>query len=214
MAPQRSLLGTSVLVHFLDYLVSILICIDPGNSNPRRATSPKSSQIRAPRTYYAGCINPSYSSDIMTNTSIRWYETVQSGHVLPCIISSVLQKLGRYTSEESFFQFVCHIISCFTVPRFYFLLFVIRFRMDLGGILLSASDTTQESTQKLDCKPFLGGILTSLDLKSDSYQRIYFRNANHPMSRVSIVSRRQEGRSAVTYVRSVEQEEAVDAERR
>ncbi|KAF8559015.1 hypothetical protein OG21DRAFT_1493418 [Imleria badia] len=47
------------------------------------------------------------------------------------------------------------------------------------------------------------------------YQRIYFRNANHPMSRVSIVSRRQEGRSAATYItRSVEQEEAIDVERR
>ncbi|KAF8450806.1 RNA polymerase III transcription factor IIIC subunit-domain-containing protein [Boletus edulis BED1] len=47
------------------------------------------------------------------------------------------------------------------------------------------------------------------------YQRIYFRNANHPMSRVSIVSRRQEGRSAAAYItRSVEQEEAIDVERR
>ncbi|KAG9317214.1 RNA polymerase III transcription factor IIIC subunit-domain-containing protein [Chiua virens] len=47
------------------------------------------------------------------------------------------------------------------------------------------------------------------------YQRIYFRNANHPMSRVSIVSRRQEGRVSATYIsRSTEQEEAMDAERR
>ncbi|KIM68705.1 hypothetical protein SCLCIDRAFT_13482 [Scleroderma citrinum Foug A] len=47
------------------------------------------------------------------------------------------------------------------------------------------------------------------------YQRIYFRNANHPMSRTSVVTRRQEGRSAATYLsRSLEQEECMDAERR
>ncbi|KAF9246937.1 RNA polymerase III transcription factor IIIC subunit-domain-containing protein [Melanogaster broomeanus] len=38
------------------------------------------------------------------------------------------------------------------------------------------------------------------DIEARFYQRIYFRNANHPMSRVSIVSRRQEGRSAATYI--------------
>ncbi|KAH7887903.1 RNA polymerase III transcription factor IIIC subunit-domain-containing protein [Phlebopus sp. FC_14] len=47
------------------------------------------------------------------------------------------------------------------------------------------------------------------------YQRIYFRNANHPMSRVSLVSRRQEGKSTAAYFsRSIEQEETIDAERR
>ncbi|KIJ70265.1 hypothetical protein HYDPIDRAFT_78440 [Hydnomerulius pinastri MD-312] len=47
------------------------------------------------------------------------------------------------------------------------------------------------------------------------YQRIYFRNANHPMSRLSVVSRRQEGRSAATYIsRSMEHEEALETERR
>ncbi|KAF9221850.1 hypothetical protein BS17DRAFT_784069 [Gyrodon lividus] len=53
------------------------------------------------------------------------------------------------------------------------------------------------------------------DVGARLYQRIYFRNANHPMSRVSIVSRRQEGRSAATYnARSIEQEGAADVDRR
>ncbi|KAF8845693.1 hypothetical protein BDN67DRAFT_1006961 [Paxillus ammoniavirescens] len=53
------------------------------------------------------------------------------------------------------------------------------------------------------------------DPEARFYQRIYFRNANHPMSRVSIVSRRQEGRSVATYnARSIEQEEAMDVDRR
>ena len=87
--------------------------------------------------------------------------------------------------------------------------------MVLGGILLFASDMTHESIQRLDCKRSLGSGIVERSHKSDSYQRIYFRNASHPMSRVSIVSRRQEGRSAATYItRSVEQEEAMDIERR
>ncbi|KAI6105731.1 RNA polymerase III transcription factor IIIC subunit-domain-containing protein [Pisolithus sp. B1] len=39
------------------------------------------------------------------------------------------------------------------------------------------------------------------------YQRVYFRNANHPMSRTSVVTRRQEGRS-------MEQEETAGIEQR
>ncbi|KAL4076007.1 RNA polymerase III transcription factor IIIC subunit-domain-containing protein [Scleroderma citrinum] len=53
------------------------------------------------------------------------------------------------------------------------------------------------------------------DPEARVYQRVYFRNANHPMSRTSVVTRRQEGRSAATYIsRSLEQEESMDAERR
>lgn len=148
----------------------------------------------------------------MTNTSVSWYKIVRSGHVLPCTINSVPRRLERYTSEMV--CFTLSVISRFSAPKFYFLLFAILSRMDLGGILLSVSNMTQERIQRLDCKHSLRSIV-ELPHKSDSYQRIYFRNANHPMSRVSIVSRRQEGRSAATYItRSVEQEETVDVERR
>ncbi|KAI6047342.1 RNA polymerase III transcription factor IIIC subunit-domain-containing protein [Pisolithus marmoratus] len=59
----------------------------------------------------------------------------------------------------------------------------------------------------------------SYDPRKDStarfYQRIYFRNANHPMSRTSVVTRRQEGRSVAAYIsRSVEQEETAGVEQR
>lgn len=47
------------------------------------------------------------------------------------------------------------------------------------------------------------------------YQRVYFRNANHPMSRTSVVTRRQEGRSVAAYIsRSMEQEETAGIEQR
>lgn len=47
------------------------------------------------------------------------------------------------------------------------------------------------------------------------YQRVYFRNANHPMSRTSVVTRRQEGRSVAAYIsRSMEQEETAGVEQR
>ncbi|KAI6003794.1 RNA polymerase III transcription factor IIIC subunit-domain-containing protein [Pisolithus albus] len=47
------------------------------------------------------------------------------------------------------------------------------------------------------------------------YQRVYFRNANHPMSRTSVVTRRQEGRSVAAYIsRSTEQEETAAVEQR
>ena len=198
----------------LGYFVSILHSIDPRKSNPGRATSPKSSKAGTPGTCHAGCMNPSYSSDITINTSTSWCEIVQSGHVLPCTISSVPRRLERYTSEVSFLLH-CHVISLFAVPKFCFLLFAIRSRMGPGGILLFASNMTQERIQRLDCKHSVESSIVELSNKSDSYQRIYFRNANHPMSRVSIVSRRQEGRSAATYItRSVEQEEAMDVERR
>ncbi|KIO12791.1 hypothetical protein M404DRAFT_124008 [Pisolithus tinctorius Marx 270] len=48
-----------------------------------------------------------------------------------------------------------------------------------------------------------------------NYQRVYFRNANHPMSRTSVVTRRQEGRSVAAYIsRSMEQEETAGIEQR
>ncbi|KAG1755899.1 RNA polymerase III transcription factor IIIC subunit-domain-containing protein [Suillus lakei] len=53
------------------------------------------------------------------------------------------------------------------------------------------------------------------ELDARIYQRIYFRNANHPVARPSVVARRQEGRSAATYInRSIEQEESFEADRR
>ncbi|KAG1863336.1 RNA polymerase III transcription factor IIIC subunit-domain-containing protein [Suillus tomentosus] len=53
------------------------------------------------------------------------------------------------------------------------------------------------------------------ELDARIYQRIYFRNANHPMARPSVVARRQEGRSSTTYIsRSIEQEESFEADRR
>ncbi|KAH7930260.1 hypothetical protein BV22DRAFT_1028484 [Leucogyrophana mollusca] len=59
----------------------------------------------------------------------------------------------------------------------------------------------------------------SYDPRKDSgarlYQRIYFRNANHPMERPSVIARRQEARTnALNSTRSVEQEEAREADRR
>lgn len=75
---------------------------------------------------------------------------------------------------------------------------------------------THEKTQRLGCKFSNTDCVGRFrPLTSCSYQRIYFRNANHPMSRTSVVSRRQEGRSAASYIsRSIEQEEAIDADRR
>jgi hypothetical protein len=106
LAPQRSLLGISMLVAVLYYFVSILRSIDPGKSNPGRATSPKSSKAGTPGTCHAGHMNPLYFSDITINTSTSWCEIVQSGHVLPCTISSVPRRLERYTSEAPFYFIV------------------------------------------------------------------------------------------------------------
>ncbi|OJA20879.1 hypothetical protein AZE42_00865 [Rhizopogon vesiculosus] len=53
------------------------------------------------------------------------------------------------------------------------------------------------------------------EVEARIYQRIYFRNVNHPVARPSVVARRQEGRSAATYInRSIEQEESFEADRR
>lgn len=63
--------------------------------------------------------------------------------------------------------------------------------MVLGGIPSFASITTHVPNQKLECASSTPSSAPSL-LKPGRYQRLYFRNANHPISRPSVTTRRQD----------------------
>ena len=49
--------------------------------------------------------------------------------------------------------------------------------------------------------------------KKSSYQKLYFRNLNHPIGRASVVSRRQESRTAVASMSRSSAEQARDDRR-
>jgi general transcription factor 3C polypeptide 5 (transcription factor C subunit 1) len=49
--------------------------------------------------------------------------------------------------------------------------------------------------------------------KKSSYQKLYFRNLNHPIGRASVVSRRQESRTAVASMNRSSTEQARDDRR-
>ena len=72
--------------------------------------------------------------------------------------------------------------------------------MGHGGILKSAWDMTRARTQKLVCACCYSR--NTVDLMFLSYQRVYFRNLNHPISRPSVLNRRQEVRTDIANARS------------
>lgn len=79
------------------------------------------------------------------------------------------------------------------VPSSFFRSAVTSFKMDHGVTHLLNSPTILEKTQNPDCKSGFAMFLTcfsGLILALVSYQRIYFRNANHPISRPSVTTRR------------------------
>ncbi len=84
--------------------------------------------------------------------------------------------------------------------------------MGHGVTRLSNSPTIHEKTRNQDSK-FGVALLLSLQfgliLVLISYQRIYFRNANHPISRPSVTTRRHE-RSVANEHRTLDR----DAERK
>src|SRR6266404_5212319 len=67
-----------------------------------------------------------------------------------------------------------------------------------GGILWSDLDTTRGRIPRQDCQRALRlWHFVALTFGGSSYQKLYFRNLNHPIGRASVVSRRQESRTAV-----------------
>lgn len=49
---------------------------------------------------------------------------------------------------------------------------------------------------------------------SFSYQRLYFRNANHPIARPSVITRRQDRSAANTQIRAMEEGTEKEADRK
>lgn len=82
------------------------------------------------------------------------------------------------------------------------------FRMDRGVTRLLGFHTIQGKTQAQDCKHFVLGTVALLT--KHSFQRLYFRNANHPISRPSVTTRRHE-RMTISEQSRVQE---ADAERR
>ena len=58
-----------------------------------------------------------------------------------------------------------------------------------------------------------GSDVSLLLTKKSSYQKLYFRNLNHPIGRASVVSRRQESRTAVASMNRSSTEQARDDRR-
>src|ERR1700742_1950922 len=79
-------------------------------------------------------------------------------------------------------------------------------KMDPGGIPCFVLGMIQGRMSKHDCKWVYVTYLQHFmgNLRHFSYQRLYFRNLNHPIARASVVTRRQESRySLATQNRSV-----------
>ena len=71
-------------------------------------------------------------------------------------------------------------------------------KMGLGGIHLSGLGMTLEktSTHACGCQSCTTLVHPFITHESLSYQRMYFRNANHPTARPSVTERRQDVRNS------------------
>lgn len=83
-------------------------------------------------------------------------------------------------------------------------------QMDRGATPNCDWGTIHERTQKHACTCRASASRTDLTLVLHSYQRLYFRNVNHPITRPSVVSRRQEPRAEPLAARADEDKRYVN----
>jgi hypothetical protein len=145
-----------------------------------------------------------------------YLKSEQYGRACPCSTSSRQPKHGIFTSTCDLFQWFILSAERNKARKFSCPSYALYSKTVRGGILSSVSSTIRGKNPMHDCQYLftLRFHFASDLILGHSYQRLYFRNANHPIARPSVITRREGRGNTLAQSRADDEGGRNDVDRR